>query len=148
MVVLSVTNCPQQLRGDLTKWLIEIDIGVYVGRLSARVRDKLWERVCDNIRAGKAIMVFTSNTEQGFQIQTHNTDWIPVQYEGLWMMQKPCSPVKSTPFQKETSKLVQQLYQKRPAVEKKKNYIILDIETTGLDYSNDTIIEIGMLKIT
>lgn len=40
MVVLSVTNCPQQLQGDLTKWCIEIDVGVYVGKISARVREK------------------------------------------------------------------------------------------------------------
>lgn len=58
MVVLSVTNCPQQLRGDLTKWFIEIDVGVYVGKISARVREKIWLRVCDNIKTGKAIMVY------------------------------------------------------------------------------------------
>ena len=53
MVVLSVTRCPPQLRGDLTKWFIEIDIGVYVGKVSARVREKVWSRVCDNIKKGK-----------------------------------------------------------------------------------------------
>ena len=64
MVVLSVTNCPQQLRGDLTKWFIEIDIGVYVGKINARVRENLWKRVCNNIKTGKAVMIYSNNTEQ------------------------------------------------------------------------------------
>lgn len=54
MLVITVKNCPPKLRGDLTKWLIEIDTGVFVGNLSARVRDSLWERVCANIKTGTA----------------------------------------------------------------------------------------------
>ena len=46
MIVVSLTNCPPKLRGDLTKGLIEINAGVYVGRVSARVRDELWQRIC------------------------------------------------------------------------------------------------------
>ena len=88
MVVLSVTNCPQQLRGDLTKWFIEIDIGVYVGKISTRVREKIWSRICDNIKSGKAIMVYSNNSEQGFAILTHNTEWVPVDCEGIWLMEK------------------------------------------------------------
>lgn len=50
MIVLTLTDCPIALRGDLTKWLLEINTGVYVGRVSARVRDYLWERVVRNIK--------------------------------------------------------------------------------------------------
>ena len=32
MVVVTLTDCPPKLRGDLTKWLMEINTGVYVGR--------------------------------------------------------------------------------------------------------------------
>ena len=39
-----MTNCPPKLRGDLSKWLCEINTGVYVGNVSSRVRDALWER--------------------------------------------------------------------------------------------------------
>lgn len=34
-----MTNCPPKLRGDLSKWLCEINTGVYVGNVSSRVRD-------------------------------------------------------------------------------------------------------------
>jgi CRISPR-associated protein Cas2 len=33
MVVVVLTDCPVKLRGDLSKWLFEINTGVYVGNL-------------------------------------------------------------------------------------------------------------------
>ena len=51
MVVITLNNCPQKLRGDLSKWLIEINSGVFVGNLSARVRDAVWNRICEHIKS-------------------------------------------------------------------------------------------------
>ena len=45
MVVVVLTACPVGLRGDLTRWLLEIASGVFVGHVTARVRDRLWERI-------------------------------------------------------------------------------------------------------
>ena len=45
MIVIVLSACPVSLRGDLTKWLLEINPGVFVGRVSARIREKLWARV-------------------------------------------------------------------------------------------------------
>ena len=39
MIVVTVTDCPPRLRGDLSKWLLEINTGVYVGQLNPRVRE-------------------------------------------------------------------------------------------------------------
>ncbi len=47
-----MTDCPPRLRGDLSKWLQEVNTGVYVGNVSARVRDAIWERVCENAKIG------------------------------------------------------------------------------------------------
>ena len=52
MIVITLTKTPPALRGDLTRWCQEIQTGVYVGDVSARVRDKLWERVQTNIGNG------------------------------------------------------------------------------------------------
>ena len=38
MIVISVTNAPPQLRGYLTRYLSEIQAGLFVGCCSARVR--------------------------------------------------------------------------------------------------------------
>ena len=58
--MLTMTNCPPRLRGDLSKWLCEINTGVYVGNVSSRVRDALWDRVCQNLKNGQATLVFTT----------------------------------------------------------------------------------------
>ena len=53
-----MTNCPPRLRGDLSKWLCEINTGVYVGNVSSRVRDAVWDRVCQNLKNGQADYYF------------------------------------------------------------------------------------------
>ena len=75
MVVITMTNCPQKLRGDLSKWLCEINTGVYVGQISARVRDALWIKICENISNGQATMVYSVLNEQHLEFCTHNSTW-------------------------------------------------------------------------
>lgn len=154
MVVISVSNCPLQLRGDLTKWMQEIDIGVYVGKMSARVREKIWDRICGNIKTGKAIMVYSANNEQGYIILTHNTEWQSKDYDGLAVMFKPeKNGASESTLKKGFSKAARYemaKYQRKfneKSVEKKTEYVIVDVETTGFDYDNDSIIEIGLLKV-
>ncbi|WP_246108214.1 type I-E CRISPR-associated endoribonuclease Cas2e [Saccharothrix saharensis] len=58
-----VAACPTGLRGDLTRWLLEISPGVLVGKVSKRVRDLMWARVIDMVRTGRAIMVHHADNE-------------------------------------------------------------------------------------
>ena len=66
MVVMILQNVPTSLRGELTRWMLEPRAGVFVSSLSALVRDKLWERVCQNAQGGACIMIHNAATEQGF----------------------------------------------------------------------------------
>lgn len=94
MIVLTLSSCPATLRGDVTKWLTEIDTGVFVGQASARVRDELWKRVCKHIGNGRAVMAFTTRNEQGYSYYTCNTPWKTVDYDGIVLIQQPL-PVKN-----------------------------------------------------
>ena len=89
MVVLVLTACPSGLRGDLTRWLLEIAPGVYVGRISARVRERLWERVCSLVKGGRAIMVYPATNEQRLAFEVLQSDWKPVDCEGVELIQRP-----------------------------------------------------------
>lgn len=91
MIVITLTDCPPKVRGDLSKWLLEISTGVYVGNLSARVRDELWERVCEHVKEGRTTMVYSSNGEQKLDFAIHNTSWLPVDYDGIKLVRKPSS---------------------------------------------------------
>lgn len=89
MVVVVLTACPSGLRGDLTRWLFEISSGVFVGHVTARVRDKLWERIQEQIRSGRAIMVYSARNEQHLAFRTHHSDWLPIECEGLELIRRP-----------------------------------------------------------
>ncbi|MFC5221292.1 type I-E CRISPR-associated endoribonuclease Cas2e [Bifidobacterium leontopitheci] len=89
MVVIVLTACPVGLRGDLTRWLLEISAGVFVGHVSARVRDRLWKRVIELVRDGRAIMVYSARNEQHLAFRIHHADWVPVDCDGLELIKRP-----------------------------------------------------------
>lgn len=89
MIVVSLTSVPPSLRGDLTRWMFEIDTGVFVGRMSARVRDELWDRIVRECGTGRAIMVYGTNSEQRFDFRVHNFEWVPEDFDGIKIMRRP-----------------------------------------------------------
>lgn len=88
MVVIIVERVSVTLRGDLTRWMLELRPGVFVGKLNARVRDHVWERVCGKMRGGAALLVHTAKNEQGFAVRFWGSPkrW-PVDLEGLTLIQ-------------------------------------------------------------
>lgn len=84
MLVIVTENVPPRLRGRLAVWLIEIRAGVYVGDLSAKVRDMIWSQIEDGIEEGNAVMVWSTNTESGFDFMTLGKNRrLPVELDGL-----------------------------------------------------------------
>lgn len=69
MIIFVIENSPEKLRGELTKWLLETKPGVFVGKVSATVRILLWEKVCDDCKRTGALMIYSSDTEQGFRME-------------------------------------------------------------------------------
>ena len=84
---------PPSLRGELSRWLIELKAGVFVGRISAMVRDRLWERCLNRVKEGTLYQLWRTNSEQGFDIRWHNaTDRIPINFEGIWLVMHITEP--------------------------------------------------------
>lgn len=71
MVVMVLEKVPKSLRGELTRWLLELDTGVFVGRVSAVVRELLWEKVVEKAGDGRCAMAWRTNNEQGFALRLH-----------------------------------------------------------------------------
>ena len=69
MTVIVMETAPEKLRGELTRWMLEAKPGVFVGTLSALVRDKLWKKICGEIPVIPALLVYTASNEQGFQFE-------------------------------------------------------------------------------
>lgn len=160
MIVITLTDCPISLRGDLTKWLLEINTGVFVGKVSARVRDNLWERVVQNVKNGRATLVYNTNNEQHMDFRIHQSENEIIDFDGLKLVMKPSYSrtkkltQKRMGFSKASKMLMARKMQNSTASENPCQrmiypdvYVVLDIETSGLSAEKNEIIEIGMLKV-
>lgn len=152
ILVVTLANCPPKLRGDLSKWLLEVNVGVYVGKANARIRDALWERICDNISDGRATMLFSANNEQGLDFRVHNTTWEPVDFEGIQLLRRPATVSEKDSIQLKKSKAsTQQIVQKKTSARlrkiKQEGYVVIDVETTGLESEADEIIELAAVRV-
>lgn len=90
MVVMILESVPVSLRGELSRWLIEPHPGVFLGHLTAMVRDRLWERACASCREGGLIQMWTTNNEQRFAVRVFgNTRREIVDMDGLQLVRRP-----------------------------------------------------------
>lgn len=91
MIVIVLTAVPRGLRGDLTRWLLEISPGVFTGRVTPRVREKLWVRVQAGVRSGSGVLIAADrDREQGYEVRTCGTDRrVPVDFDGLTLIRRP-----------------------------------------------------------
>jgi CRISPR-associated protein Cas2 len=90
MIVLILEKAPTSLRGEITRWMIELQSGVFAGNLSALVRDKLWEYICSKINHGSAMMLQSAANEQGYIIRTYGKTSRKVRsFDGLTLITVP-----------------------------------------------------------
>ena len=84
MLVIVTEAAPPRLRGYLSRWLLEVRAGVYLGRYSVRVREKLWKVVSDEIEEGNAVMAWSAGNESGFSFMTVGKNRrVPVDWDGF-----------------------------------------------------------------
>lgn len=69
MVTFIVEAAPDSLYGELTRWLLEPKHGVFVGNVNAMVREKFWKKIQNSGDETSAIMIFNSDTEQGYSLE-------------------------------------------------------------------------------
>ena len=58
MTVIAMDAAPEGVRGELTRWFLELKPGVFIGKVNARIRDLLWERICQTDAANGAVMAY------------------------------------------------------------------------------------------
>jgi CRISPR-associated protein Cas2 len=95
MIVIVLTAVKPGLRGDLTRWLLEVQPGVFCGKVSRRVRDRLWVRVMKGtVSGGSAVLVAAArDREQGYEILTAGSArWEPADFGGITLMLRPNRP--------------------------------------------------------
>ncbi|MDQ0390105.1 type I-E CRISPR-associated endoribonuclease Cas2e [Streptomyces rochei] len=87
MLVIATTAVPDHLRGALSRWTSEVVPGIFVGSVSARVRDQLWQAVTETVGDGAAVLVYPAPTEQGYAIRTAGSRRrVPEDFDGLTLI--------------------------------------------------------------
>lgn len=100
MMVIVVENVPPRLRGRLALWLLEVRAGVYLGNYSVKVREMLWQQVCQGIGDGNAVLAWTRSTEAGFDFRTIGVNRrVPSERDGVKLVsfKPPPPPSKNAP---------------------------------------------------
>jgi CRISPR-associated protein Cas2 len=87
VVVLIVERVSPSVRGELTRWMLEVHPGVFAGKVPASVREKLWELACNKLRGGAALIIHPADNEQGFAVRTWGkSSRRVVDFDGLSLM--------------------------------------------------------------
>lgn len=90
MTVVLLQRVPPGLRGELTRWLVEVGTGVFVGRANALVREQLWNACETKADGGTVRMIWRTNTAQGFDLRTVNPKGRYAEcVDGLWLVRTP-----------------------------------------------------------
>ena len=89
MTVLILENVSPGFRGEVTQWLLEIKAGVYVGNISAAVRQRLWKKVNDSVGDGAALLLYSAQNEQGFNLEVCRTpERSVIDMEGIYLIKR------------------------------------------------------------
>ncbi len=84
MLMVVTENVPPRLRGRLAIWLLEVRAGVYVGDVSRRTREMIWQHLQEGREEGTVVMAWASRSESGFDFQTLGANRRePVDHDGL-----------------------------------------------------------------
>lgn len=87
MMVMILEKVPPSLKGELSRWLVEVTTGVYVGHASALVRDLLWDKCVRYVYRGRCYQLYRTSTEQGFAIRMHGDPSRAIlDFDGLHLM--------------------------------------------------------------
>ena len=88
MLVIVLENAPRRLHGYLTRLLVEVRAGVYVGDFSIKVCERLWKVITSEIFPGNAVIVWSTNDDAGFAFDTCGSNRrIPIDLDGLRLVQ-------------------------------------------------------------
>lgn len=90
MTVIVTRRVTPSIRGFLTRWLLEVRAGVFVGSVSRRVRDGLWTELRQRRGLGAMTLIFRAPNEQGFSIETAGVGRRELRdYDGLALLAAP-----------------------------------------------------------
>lgn len=87
-VCIKCENIPEHLRGYISRYCVEVDPNLFVGQLSRKVFDKLVERVKKAKNVGRAVIINSTNNEQGYTVTCLNSLYKAVDLDGFTLISR------------------------------------------------------------
>lgn len=152
LTVITLRSVPPSLRGDLSKWMQEILTGVFVGNFNSKIREQLWRRVKESVSQGEATISYAYRNEIGYQFETVGGHRRVIDSDGIPLVLIPSEDNQGEKIETPQSDAARfhqarKYSSKKPVNTRTRTYIVLDIETDGLDEDKNAIIEIAALKV-
>jgi CRISPR-associated protein Cas2 len=95
MITVVTEAVPPRLRGRLAVWLLEVRAGVYVGNVSRRVRETIWQHCEALAEDGNVVMAWQDKSSSGFDFQTLGENRRePIEYDGLRLVSFSPEPAR------------------------------------------------------
>lgn len=89
MVIFILEHVQPSVRGELTRWMLEPRAGLFVGNISALVREKLWAMLQKKHPHSAMTLIHSARTEQGFALRTYgDTTRRVVDFDGISLIQR------------------------------------------------------------
>ena len=84
MLVMILRKQRKSLRGGLSRWLMEVSPGIYLGNPSSRVRDELWKQITARPPLGYVAQIWSTPNAQGFAYRQYGTaPYQLAEFEGM-----------------------------------------------------------------
>ena len=97
MIVLVLEHVSEKVKGECTKYLLEIKPGVFLGNVTAQVRKLLWDMICYEFDVGGAMVAYSTNNEQGYNIEfSGDTTRKVVDMDGIQLIQYQTENIQDT----------------------------------------------------
>ncbi len=84
MLLMILEKLPRKWRGALSRWLLEIRPGTFLGNPSPRVRDLLWKKLTERPPLGFVMQLWSRRAPPGFVYRQYGTSKrMLADFEGL-----------------------------------------------------------------
>lgn len=88
MTVFVLDAASESVRGELIRWFLEVKPNVFVGKVNVKIRNLLWERICQGKVERGAVMIYDTPSEQGYEMKLHGMPKrTVVDFEGVQLIQ-------------------------------------------------------------
>lgn len=90
MTVIVLHNYPPALAGKVSRWMMQISAGVFVGQLTARGRDKVVNLLSTHTNGVDGVMCCTDDSIQGLRVTKFgNPTYSLEDFDGVALIVKP-----------------------------------------------------------